>query len=126
MTLNITGDRTGEHKQIVAVHMPISYSKKIGGLTDRVLYMKAADTTKTTVNEIWPTTTDDGGLILTFPNAIDISYPLEDNKNLKFTDVGLRLPPPDKTTKSLYTMYYNILPANCQVKCMCAKFNINR
>ena len=28
-------------------------------------------------------------------------------KNLKFTDVGLRLPPPDKTTKSLYTMYYN-------------------
>ena len=112
LTLTLPGNLIESKPTIIVEHIPMPYHREEFKATSKVLYMKAADVSKTTASEIWPTTNTDGLILQSSEGRIYDNYPFSNPENPKFTMDGLRLPPCSASTNRLYAQYYDADRAN--------------
>jgi len=115
LSFSIYGDNyTTTDGDFLVVHTPITYYKNWYEVSDKVFYMKKANTNETTPIGIWDSDSDTSGFILqshtdTFTN----NGPFENDINMKFSSTGLRLPPHSGSTNTMYSQYYSYNRAKC-------------
>lgn len=103
----LQGDHLND-ENIIIVHMPINYQKINYRTTDKVFYMKKADTSETEPLKIWNSSISKDGIILqSLESGFTSCYAFESDKNMKFTESGFRLPHKTISTNRLFAQYYD-------------------